>query len=60
VFRRRTLGAIVLIALIPAALVIPALAALSLVAAVCSLVVAYEAIGRRESRYRIRHPEHAG
>ena len=57
VFRRRTVAAIVLIALVPAALAIPALAALGLVSAVCSLVVAYEAIRRREHRLRVRHPE---
>jgi hypothetical protein len=37
--------------------VIPALAALGLVGAVCSLVVAYEAIRRREYRVQVRHPE---
>jgi len=57
IFRRRTIGAIILLALIPAALVIPALAALGLVAAACSLIVAYEAIGRREHRSLIRHPD---
>jgi low temperature requirement protein LtrA len=57
IFRRRTIGALVLLALIPAALVIPALAALALVGAVCSLVVAYEAIGRREYRVQVRHPD---
>jgi low temperature requirement protein LtrA len=57
IFRRRTAGALVLIALVPIALVIPALAALALVATVCSLVVAYEAIGRREYRARLRHPD---
>jgi low temperature requirement protein LtrA len=57
VFRRRTVAAIVLLALVPAALAIPALAALGLVSAVCSLVVAYEAIRRREHRLRVRHPE---
>ena len=36
---------------------IPALAALALVGAVCALLVAYEAIGRREYRVRVRHPE---
>ncbi len=60
VFRRRTVGAIVLLALIPLAVAIPALAALALVSAVCSLVVAYEAIRYRESRVRVRHPELAG
>jgi low temperature requirement protein LtrA len=56
-FRRRTIGALVLLALIPAAVAIPALAALGLVSAVCASLVAYEAIGRRESRARVRHPE---
>ena len=57
VFRRRTVGAVVLLALIPAAVMIPALAALALVSAVCSLVVAYEALRHREHRVQVRHPE---
>jgi low temperature requirement protein LtrA len=57
VFRRRTLGAAALLALIPAALTIPALAALALVSAVCSSIVVYEAIRWREQRLRVRHPE---
>lgn len=57
VFRRRTVGAFVLLALIPTALAIPALAALALVSAVCSGVVAYEAIRYRTDRVRVRHPE---
>jgi len=56
-WRRRTIGGVVLLALIPAALVIPALAALGLVSAVCSSVVAYETIRRREHRAQVRHPE---
>jgi low temperature requirement protein LtrA len=56
-FRRRTIAAVVLLALIPAAVAVPALAALGLVSAVCVLVVAYEAIRRREARVRLRHPE---
>jgi low temperature requirement protein LtrA len=56
-FRRRTAGAIVLLALIPVALATPALAALALVAAVCSMIVAYEAIRYRETRVGVRHPE---
>jgi low temperature requirement protein LtrA len=60
VFRRRTVGAVVLLALVPAAVAIPALAALALVSAVCSLVVAYEAIRYRSARVRVRHPELAG
>jgi low temperature requirement protein LtrA len=57
VFRRRTIGAVVLLALIPASLALPALAALALVTAACSLVAAYEAIRHRADRARIRHPE---
>jgi low temperature requirement protein LtrA len=57
IFRRRTIGALVLLALIPAATAIPALAALGLVSAVCASVVAYEAIRRREHRAQLRHPE---
>jgi low temperature requirement protein LtrA len=56
IFRRRTLGAAVLLALIPAALNLPAVAALAIVSTVCSLVVAYEAIRYRNHRSRIRHP----
>jgi low temperature requirement protein LtrA len=57
VFRRRTVGAVVLLALVPAAVVIPALAALALVSAVCSFIVAYEAIRYRAARVQVRHPE---
>jgi low temperature requirement protein LtrA len=57
VFRRRTIGAAVLLALTPAAVAIPALAALAVVSVVCSLVVAYEAIRYRADRIRVRHPE---
>jgi low temperature requirement protein LtrA len=57
VFRRRTVGAAVLLALVPAAFAIPALGALALVGAVCSSIVAYEAIRYREHRARVRHPE---
>jgi low temperature requirement protein LtrA len=57
VFRRRTVGAVVLLALVPAAVTIPALAALALVGAACSLVVAYEAIRHRRDRILVRHPE---
>jgi membrane protein YdbS with pleckstrin-like domain len=54
------MGAAVLLALIPAALHLPAVAALALVSTVCSLVVACEAIRYREHRSQIRHPELAG
>ena len=57
IFRRRTLGAIVLVALTPLAGAVPALAALALVSAVCASVVAYEAIRHREHRGQVRHPE---
>jgi low temperature requirement protein LtrA len=57
IFRRRTVGAVVLLALVPAALTIPALAALALVSAVCSLVVAYEVLRYRAARVQVRHPE---
>ena len=57
VFRRRTVGAVLLLALIPAAVAIPALAALALVSAVPSSVVAYEVIRHREHRVQVRHPE---
>ncbi len=59
IFRRRTIGMVVLLALIPVALAIPALAALALVSAVCAFVAAYEALRYREHRVRIRHPEPA-
>ena len=57
VFRRRTVGAAALFALIPLALAVPALAALAFVSAVCAFVVAYEAIRYREHRVQVRHPE---
>jgi low temperature requirement protein LtrA len=57
VFRRRTVGAIALLALIPAAVAIPPLVALALVSAACSLVVAYEVLRYRKDRIRVRHPE---
>ena len=57
IFRRRTLGAVVLLALIAPATFIPALAALAAVSCICTLLVAYEAIARAESRTRIRHAE---
>ena len=60
VFRRRTIGAVVLFALVPAALAVPAFVALALVSATCSFVVAYEAIRHREHRLEVRHPELAG
>ena len=52
-------GAIVLLVLIPVATVIPSLAALAVVSGICALVVAYEAIARREFRVQLRHPDGA-
>jgi low temperature requirement protein LtrA len=60
IFRRRTVGAVVLLALTPLAVVIPALAALALISAVCASVVAYEVLRYRAARVRVRHPELAG
>ena len=57
VFRRRTIGAVVLLLLIPAGHFVPAVASLALVTAVCACVVAYEAIRYRSHRAQIRHPE---
>jgi hypothetical protein len=59
-FRRRTVAAGVLLALIPAAVSIPALASLAFVSAVSALVVAYEAIRHRADRARLRHPDVGG
>ncbi len=60
IFRRRTYGALVLLALVPAAVTTPALIALGLVGATCAAVVAWEAIRHRESRVQVRHPERVG
>ena len=59
IFRRRTIGVVVLLALIPVAVEIPALVALALVSAVCTFVVAYEVLRHREHRVQVRHPEAA-
>ena len=56
-FRRRFIGGVGLLALIPAVTELPALASLGLVAAVCVFVVTYEAIKHREHRAQVRHPE---
>jgi low temperature requirement protein LtrA len=57
IFRRRTVGAAVLLGVTPVAVAVPALAALGLVGAVCALVVAWEVLRYREDRIRVRHPE---
>jgi low temperature requirement protein LtrA len=59
-FRRRLLGAVMLLALLPLVRELPAVASLALVGAVCVFVVTYEAIAHREHRAQIRHPELAG
>ena len=60
IFRRRTLGVIVLLGLIPVAVNITAIGSLAIVGAVCAGVVAYEAIHHRESRAQVRHPTIGG
>jgi len=52
--RGRPIATIVLLGLIPLATIVPALAALGLVAAVCAALIAYEALRYRESRAWIR------
>jgi low temperature requirement protein LtrA len=54
--RRRLVVTLVLVALIPVALEIPALATLAVVAALCVGLIAYEAIRYAEDRERVRHP----
>jgi low temperature requirement protein LtrA len=56
-FRRRFLGGLVLLMLLPLVLEVPALASLALAAATCVSVVAFEAIRHREHRAHVRHPE---
>jgi low temperature requirement protein LtrA len=54
-FRRRTMGAAALVAVIPIALAIPALATLGIVSSICVFVVAWEVVRHRDDRARIRH-----
>ncbi|MDQ3878383.1 MAG: low temperature requirement protein A [Actinomycetota bacterium] len=56
-FRRRTMGAIALVAVIPVALAIPALASLGIVSSICLVVVVWEVFRHRGDRARVRHPE---
>jgi low temperature requirement protein LtrA len=53
--RHRLFVALLLLALIPLAVEIPALAALGLVAALLALLIAYEAIRFADARDRVRH-----
>lgn len=57
VCRVRLAGVAVLLALIPAALAIPAVTTLALASAVCWLIVAYEGTRHREARARLRRGE---
>ena len=58
--RRRLVVSVVLVALLPAAVELPALATLAIVAALCVGLIAYEAIRYAEARDRVRHaPEPA-
>ena len=50
----RPIATVVLLALIPVATMVPALAALALAAAVCATLIAYEAIRYRGARAWIR------
>ncbi len=52
---RRLVGAIVLLALLPVGAALPALATLGMLAAVLSLVIAYEALRYADVRDRVRH-----
>jgi hypothetical protein len=56
---RRLVVAAVLVALIPVAVEIPALATLAVVTALCVGLIAYEAIRYAEDRERVRHPVEA-
>ena len=57
--RQRCVAVVLCAALIPLAVVIPALASLAILAAIVSGLVAYEAIHFREARRRVRLA-HAG
>ena len=53
--RQRLVVAVLLLALLPAAVVLPSLATLALVTALCVGLIAYEAIRFAEARERVRH-----
>ena len=58
--RHRSLVSVLLLALIPVAVELPALATLAVVAGLCVGLIAYEAIRFAEARDRVRHaPEPA-
>ncbi len=53
--RQRVVASVALLACVPAAVELPALAALGLVAAICTGLIAYEALRFSEARARVRH-----
>ena len=53
--RQRLVTAALLLAFVPVALEVPALASLGVVAALCAALIAYEAIRFAEARERVRH-----
>ncbi len=66
-FRRRNVGtwnlqrlvvAAALVVLVPVGTMLPALATLAVVAALCVALVAYEAVHHAEARHAIRHAQH--
>ena len=57
--RQRLVASILLVALIPLALEVPALATLALVAATVTVLIVYEAIRFAAARERVRHPVEA-
>jgi low temperature requirement protein LtrA len=57
--RQRLVVVVLLLALLPLAVRLPALATLAVVTGVCVALVAYEAIRFAEARDRVRHPEAA-
>jgi len=55
----RLVASVLLLALVPAALELPALATLAAVTAVCGGLIVYEAIRFAEARDRVRNAPHA-
>jgi len=53
--RRRLVAALLLVAFVPAAVEVPALVTMAVVAAICAGLIVYEAIRFAEARERVRH-----
>jgi low temperature requirement protein LtrA len=53
--RRRLVAALLLVAFVPAAVDVPALVTIAVVAAICAGLIVYEAIRFAEARERVRH-----